>query len=71
VLIEDQNNGATLLQEKIFEPFFTTKKEGLGTGLGLSLTKKIVETMGGEIRVFSEMQKGSRFQVIFPEAQHR
>jgi signal transduction histidine kinase len=74
VLLEISDTGSGIapeLQEKIFEPFFTTKKEGLGTGLGLSLTKKIVETMGGEIRVFSEMQKGSRFQVIFPEAQHR
>lgn len=71
VLLEVSDTGTGIpkdLQEKIFEPFFTTKKEGLGTGLGLSLTKKIVESLGGEIRLFSEMQKGSRFQVIFPEA---
>lgn len=55
------------LQKKIFEPFFTTKKEGLGTGLGLSLAKKIVESYGGEIKLESESGKGSKFSVILPE----
>lgn len=54
------------LREKIFEPFFTTKKEGLGTGLGLSLTRKIVERFGGEIRVKSENGHGAMFEVSFP-----
>jgi signal transduction histidine kinase len=55
--------------EKIFEPFFTTKKEGLGTGLGLSLAKKIVETYSGRIEVKTEEGKGSTFHVFFPEAE--
>ncbi|MEZ0390853.1 MAG: nitrogen regulation protein NR(II), partial [Pseudobdellovibrionaceae bacterium] len=54
------------LKEKIFEPFFTTKKEGLGTGLGLSLTKKIVESFGGVIRLKSESGQGALFEVSFP-----
>ena len=71
VLLEISDTGSGIpveLMQKIFEPFFTTKKEGLGTGLGLSLTRKIVENSGGEIRVSSEIQKGSQFQVLFPEA---
>jgi signal transduction histidine kinase len=55
--------------EKIFEPFFTTKKEGLGTGLGLSLAKKIIETYSGGIEVKTEEGKGSTFHVFFPEAE--
>ncbi len=54
------------LQEKIFEPFYTTKKEGLGTGLGLSLTRKIVESYGGRIHVQSHPGEGARFEVTLP-----
>ncbi len=67
--VEDSGPGIPeAIREKIFEPFFTTKKEGLGTGLGLSLTKKIVESFGGEIRLKSEIGKGSRFEVRLPKA---
>jgi len=68
--VEDTGSGIPEnIREKIFEPFFTTKKEGLGTGLGLSLTKKIVESFGGEIRVKSEMGRGSVFEVVLPRAE--
>lgn len=56
------------LQEKIFEPFFTTKKEGLGTGLGLSLTRKIVESYGGSIKVRPGSVHGALFEVSLPIA---
>jgi signal transduction histidine kinase len=51
--------------ERIFEPFFTTK-EGAGTGLGLSITYGIVQKLGGEITVESELGKGTRFTVVLP-----
>jgi signal transduction histidine kinase len=51
-------------RSRIFEPYFTTKPSGLG--LGLILTKKIVDAHGGEILVDSEPGKGTRIRVILP-----
>lgn len=51
---------------EIFRPFFTTKKTG--TGLGLSLARRIVEEHGGKIEVESAPQRGSRFTVELPLA---
>jgi two-component system NtrC family sensor kinase len=52
--------------EKIFDPFFTTKGPDKGTGLGLSISLSIIESMGGRIRVESEVGKGSAFEIYFP-----
>ncbi|MHB8880575.1 MAG: sensor histidine kinase [Thermodesulfovibrionales bacterium] len=51
---------------KIFDPFFTTKPTGEGTGLGLWLTYEIMRNYNGEISVYSEPGKGSRFVLRFP-----
>jgi len=51
--------------EKIFQPYFTTKKPREGTGLGLFVTKTLVENMGGRIEVKSRRHKGTSFTVTF------
>ncbi len=50
--------------QKLFLPFFTTKADG--TGLGLSIVKKIMDAHSGEIRVESEINKGTTFKIRFP-----
>jgi PAS domain S-box-containing protein len=52
--------------EKIFEPFFTTKRPGKGTGLGLTIVKRILIANGGKINVESEAGRGSTFRVTWP-----
>ncbi len=54
------------IQDRIFEPFFTTKKEGVGTGLGLSLCFGIVQQHGGAIRVESRPGAGTTFVIDLP-----
>jgi signal transduction histidine kinase len=51
---------------KIFEPFFTTKGVGKGTGLGLTVSYGLINKLQGEIKVRSEINKGSTFSVLLP-----
>lgn len=69
ILIEVSDNGTGIpeeLQEKIFDPFFTTKPRGQGTGLGLSLSRKIIASFNGELTLTSKPFEGSTFQIRLP-----
>ncbi len=54
--------------ERVFDPFFTTKPVGEGTGLGLPVSRGIVESMGGELRLESEVGRGTTVFVDLPLA---
>jgi signal transduction histidine kinase len=65
VAVEDTGMGIPAeKRERIFEPYFTTKSSGIG--LGLVLTKKIVDAHGGEIFVDSTPGKGTRIEIALP-----
>ncbi len=65
IAVRDRGSGiASDLQQKIFQPYMTTKKQGVG--LGLAITRKIVEEHDGTIRVSSAPGKGSVFTVRLP-----
>jgi two-component system NtrC family sensor kinase len=53
--------------DRIFDPFFTTKPVGKGTGLGLSICYSIIKSLGGHIRVQSEVNKGTEFIIFLPD----
>jgi signal transduction histidine kinase len=71
VLLAVEDNGCGIAEDhldRIFEPFFTTKEE-TGTGIGLWVTKELVEKNGGSIRLHSgphETGMRTRFEVRFP-----
>lgn len=70
ISVTDTGKGIPLeIQDKIFNPFFTTKEEGEGSGLGLDITKKIVEKHKGKIWFETKLigqNKGTTFFVELP-----
>ena len=69
VSIADTGSGIpTENLEKIFDPFFTTKPPGQGTGLGLHNVKAIIKKYQGELRVESQVGKGTTFSIELPKS---
>jgi len=67
LVIEDTGTGIQPTQlSKIFDPYFTTKQAGSGTGLGLYITKKVVEDHNGSIKVDSTLDVGTTFSIRLP-----
>ena len=65
--ISDTGYGiSTDVMDKIFDPYFTTKDQGKGTGLGLAVVYGIIQGHKGDIDVYSEIGKGTTFQVYLP-----
>ena len=57
------------VQKQIFQPFYTTKPGTLGSGLGLSISSKIIKAHGGNISVDSTVGKGTTFTIVIPVTQ--
>lgn len=69
VIVEVSDNGPGIppdLQSRIFEPFFTTKPTGLGTGLGLAVSRRIVEEHQGTLSFDSAPGLGTTFCIELP-----
>jgi signal transduction histidine kinase len=72
VTISVGDNGCGIpddIRNRMYEQFFTTKEVGRGTGQGLSIARSVVEGIGGEISVETEVGTGSIFTVAIPLAQ--
>jgi signal transduction histidine kinase len=75
VIIRIADNGTGMTQEvqqRIFDPFFTTKPVGQGTGLGMSISYKIVvERHGGQLQCISAPGQGTEFLIYIPIQQQK
>jgi PAS domain S-box-containing protein len=72
VFLEVEDNGPGIPEEvrgRIFEPFFTTKDVGEGTGIGLALSHRILQTHRGEIQLDPGFRGGTRFRLTLPVGQ--
>ena len=67
VCVTDTGSGmAPDVIERAFDPFYTTKPMGQGTGLGLSMTYGFAKQSGGQVRIYSEVDKGTTMRIFLP-----
>ena len=59
------------VQARLFTPFFTTKGPGRGMGLGLTIARRVVQSLGGTLHVTSAPGAGAEFVVRVPRRQRR
>ena len=70
VAVEDSGPGIPPQErERIFRPFFSRDGSG-GTGLGLAIARELAVALGGRIDLESELGRGSRFELVLPNASH-
>jgi signal transduction histidine kinase len=71
VTVQDNGEGIPpeYLPDRIFEPLVRAKQTGSGSGLGLSIVRKIVEMHGGSINAHSKLGTGTTMTVRFPQPQ--
>jgi signal transduction histidine kinase len=69
IIVEDEGHGIAAADlARLFEPFFTTKQGRGGTGLGLSTSRAMLETMGASLRIESVQGEGTRATIVMPLA---
>jgi two-component system NtrC family sensor kinase len=69
VVVADSGPGiAADIAHRIFDPFFTTKPQGVGTGIGLSISRGLAEAQGGQLLLLAEPGEGAAFELILPLA---
>lgn len=69
VEVLDRGHGVPAeLRERIFDPFFTTRDPGAGTGMGLAITARIVDELGGTLRIEDRDGGGAAFLLTLPAA---
>ena len=67
LIVEDSGPGVNVeLREQVFEPFFSTKASGEGTGLGLSLCRRLIEDHDGQLSLEPSLDGGARFKLTLP-----
>jgi two-component system NtrC family sensor kinase len=69
ISIEDNGSGLGLDPELLFEAFYTTKSTG--TGLGLTIARRICESYGGKLTAENRKEGGARFQIVLPLSPRR
>ena len=71
VRVRDTSCGVPeIVRRRLFEPFFTTKEPGSGTGLGLFVSRGIVESLGGHLELEGSGPTGTTFALRLPRSSH-